>query len=185
MLKALNIALFGVTQAGFLDLTMQLQLALDTKTLALTETPDGVEAVVCCNVYQPLIPADGQLMERDFQLCFLPAQQTHPQVSDLTHADDHIRQTLHDSGLPYQVLYGSYKDQLATIVNTVTCLIKKGRFANLSTHPVCEDSRSVEHPVGRSWVHSCERCGDPPSERSLLSSLLALRARSSSASERR
>ena len=179
MLNTINIALFGGTQTVTLDPTKQLLLALNT--WALSAASDRLDSGVRFNVYQCHIRADSQLNERGFDLCFLLGQQGHPESPELTKAEDEIRHALHDSGLDYQVLYGSSKEQLAAIVNAVASLLKTGQPANSSTRPVCEDSRDVDRKAGRSWVHTCERCSDPHSERSLLSSLVALRAGSASA----
>ena len=179
MLNTINIALFGGTQAITLGLTKQLLLALNTRALAAAS--DRLDSGVRFNVYQSHIRADNQLTERGFDLCFLLGQQGHPESPELTKAEDKIRQALNDSGLDYQVLYGSSQEQLDTIVKAVASLLKTRQPANSSIRPVCEDSRDVEREAGRSWVHTCERCSDPHSERSLLSSLIALRAGSASA----
>lgn len=183
MLNTISIALYGGTQAITLDWTAQLRLTLDTWALAVT--PDRLDPGACFNVYQPPIPADNQIPERGFDLCFLLGQQGQPDSSEFTKAEDKIRHALNDSGLDYQVLYGSSEYQLATIVNAVASLVKAGQAASASTRPVCNASRNIEREAGRLWAHTCERCSDPHSERSLLSGLAALRAQSASAHERR
>ena len=178
-MNTINIALFGGTQAITLDSTTQLRLALDTWALAASS--NRLDPGVYFNVYQPHIRADNQLTGRSFNLCFLLGQHGNPESPELTKAEDEIRHALNDSGLDYHVLYGSSKEQLATIVNAVTSLVKAGQTAKPSTRPIGEDSRDVEREAGCSWAHTCERCSDPHSERSLLSGLIALRARSASA----
>ena len=147
--------------------------------------PTGSTQVPVSMSINPPSPADNQIPERGFDLCFLLGQQGQPDSSEFTKAEDKIRHALNDSGLDYQVLYGSSEYQLATIVNAVASLVKAGQAASASTRPVCNASRNIEREAGRLWAHTCERCSDPHSERSLLSGLAALRAQSASAHERR
>lgn len=163
MVKTVKIALFGVNATSNSRLATELRLAL--QTLALP---------VHFEVLQPCITTGSQAFAGNIHLCFLQAMESKPESPDHTLADQAIRQALNDGGQSYQVLYGLPNERLATAFELVRTLTTRlwPVVAALS-QGTTQKGRDAEFAAAPSWGHACENCGDPQSERSLLSSLIA------------
>ncbi|MDP1566725.1 MAG: hypothetical protein Q8L91_10770 [Polaromonas sp.] len=80
-------------------------------------------------------------------------------------ADRTLRDTLAQSGIPYQVVYGQGEQRLHSALSALQ-----------GTGVAAGEQDSRTH-----WVWACDNCSDPQCERRLLSDLLATRARGPSA----
>jgi hypothetical protein len=90
----------------------------------------------------------------------LPALAAHAEVQQA--ADRRLRDTLAQSGISYQVVYGQGEQRLRSALAALRQWLPGGVVAGGS--------------AGRArWVWACDNCSDPQCERRLLSDLLAER----------
>ena len=100
---------------------------------------------------------------------------TAPPAPALDAADQHIRTTLNQGGVAYQVIYGRGNERLQHALQACEDLrahsappVESGTIAAMAA------MAGVKKP--RAWTWMCDKCSDPVCEHRLLSDLLASRS---------
>lgn len=83
-------------------------------------------------------------------------------------ADQLIRQSLAQSGIRYEVLYGTTQERLTQALQLIE--------TRLAKPPSPSTPRVQVEPQQKPWVWLCDKCSDSQCEHTLLTQLLAQRA---------
>lgn len=169
----LNIALVGAPQTGKSALAAALNDALETSACAAAVVIDPAHLPAGDLAGYDLVLLMGlETPAHGLNPCGLPASAAQMREA----ADQSIRTTLLQAGVPYQVIYGSNDERLTHALAALEPLLKKNGGKRLRQSP--GSLGSPDSPgKARPWVWVCDKCSDPQCEHRLLSDLLAGRTR--------
>ena len=156
----LKIALLGLPDSARTELALTL-----TEALSAATSPAVVTSI-------DALPPQTNFSSYDLVLLMgLVSTETAPPAPALDAADQHIRATLSQAGVAYQVIYGRGNERLEHALQA--CEDLRAHSAPPAQSGTMAAMASDKKP--RAWTWMCDKCSDPVCEHRLLSDLLASR----------